>query len=378
MPGIATQRFTVLDSFRGLAAMAIVFCHLPILLVSSSAEVFRSSQLFVQFFFVLSGFVLLHAYGNRLTHAAALRDLMINRTLRLYPLHLCMFALLLLLQYGKLLSAHYGLGLDHAAFSGPTALREIFPNLLLLQAWLPGADSLSFNAPAWSISIGFYLCLVFGALLILLPRRAGMGFLILAVLSCVGLSMQVQGLKPEILQGASGFFAGALLYRLYAHLRALPLSRRQFTLLEITVLLLLALVLDSDYRHRDLLAGLLFLLTVFIFAFQGGVASQLLKARWLQALGLWSFSIYMTHFAVLLILQNLLVQAEPLSNVIRAIGTRQTLPDILLASAGLLTIILVAAITYRYIELPGIALGKRLLGRSSQLRFDEKPQGSSG
>ena len=377
MPGVATQRFTVLDSFRGLAALAIVFCHLPILLVSSSAEVFRSSQLFVQFFFVLSGFVLLHAYGSRLTHAAALRDLMINRTLRLYPLHLCI-ALLLLLECGKLLAARQGLVVDNAAFSGPTAVREILPNLLLLQAWLPGADSLSFNAPAWSISIGFYLCLVFGALLILLPRRAGLGFLILAVLSCVGLSMQVQGLKPEILQGASGFFAGALLYRLYAHLRALPLSRRQFTLLEITVLLLLALVLDSDYRHRDLLAGLLLLLTVFIFAFQGGVASQMLKARWLQALGLWSFSIYMTHFAVLLVLQNLLVQAEPLSNVVRAIGTRQTLPDILLASAGLLTIILVAAITYRYIELPGIALGKRLLGRSPQLRFDEKPQGSSG
>jgi peptidoglycan/LPS O-acetylase OafA/YrhL len=384
----AAQHFTVLDSFRGLAALAIVLFHMPILLAFSELNVFGNGPVFVQFFFALSGFVLCHTYAPRLTNVAALRDFAIARTFRLFPLHLCLLGLFILLEVGKLLAQ--GQGSSTEAFNSSFAAAQILPNLLLLQAWLPGADNLSFNAPAWSISVGYYVYLLFSLILVALPRRNSLVFSLISLLMCLGLLMQVHALEAEVFKGVGCFFAGALLYRLFDSLRALPLSQTEFTILEISTLLVLALVLDSSYLYRDLFASLMLLLTVFIFAFEGGLVSSWLKQRWLQALGLWSFSIYMTHFVLLGVLHGLALQLSKLpglehlapsaplgSAAFGFVSTQNMLLDNLLAVAILLVVILVSSLTYKYIELPGIRLGKRLQGKAPVSLFEEKPQVTS-
>ena len=59
-----THRFVLLDGFRGLAALLVVLFHAE----RDGSPFYRLDPLFlmVDFFFVLSGFVLLHAYGDRL------------------------------------------------------------------------------------------------------------------------------------------------------------------------------------------------------------------------------------------------------------------------------------------------------------------------
>src|SRR5690606_357075 len=167
------------------AALAIVLFHMPILLAFSELNVFGNGPVFVQFFFALSGFVLCHTYAPRLTNVAALRDFAIARTFRLFPLHLCLLGLFILLEVGKLLVQ--GQGSSTEAFNSSFAAEEILPNLLLLQAWLPGADSLSFNAPAWSISVGYYVYLLFSLILVALPRRNSLVFSLISLLMCLGL-----------------------------------------------------------------------------------------------------------------------------------------------------------------------------------------------
>lgn len=56
------QRFLVLDSFRGIAAICVVIFHMHIIGSITELNFFRGSSLFVEFFFVLSGFVLAHTY----------------------------------------------------------------------------------------------------------------------------------------------------------------------------------------------------------------------------------------------------------------------------------------------------------------------------
>jgi peptidoglycan/LPS O-acetylase OafA/YrhL len=68
------MRFHTLDAMRGFAAAAIVIYHL--------GRPNPYGFLAVDLFFVLSGFVLAHAYGSRL----GFRELMIARLLRLYPM----------------------------------------------------------------------------------------------------------------------------------------------------------------------------------------------------------------------------------------------------------------------------------------------------
>lgn len=333
-----TRDFRALDSFRGLAALAIVICHLPLLRAGSAAEPFRNSDPFVQFFFVLSGFVLFHAYGRRLTTAATFGRFVAARSFRIFPLHLFLLGLFLLLDF--ILPQMVG------SASIPT-------NLLLLQAWLPGTDGLSLNPASWSLSIGFYLSLFFGLALLALPRGRNAAWLLLTALAFWGLLSGFDSLSRNIFMGAGGFFLGALLYPLYQSLRLLPLSQRAFTTLEITALALLALVLDSSYSHRDLYAVALFALVLLIFAFEGGLVSRLLVRGLFRTLGRLAFSLYLSHLAVFIALGSLV------SLMFR--NGRPALLDPLLAPFAVVCVIALSGLTYRYIERPGVALGRRLL-----------------
>ena len=62
-PGNA-HRFETLDALRGLAALTVVQMHLPFLFAAHMP--FPHAYLAVDFFFMLSGFVLNYAYGSRL------------------------------------------------------------------------------------------------------------------------------------------------------------------------------------------------------------------------------------------------------------------------------------------------------------------------
>jgi len=107
------QRFYLLDALRGLAAIVVLQIHLR----GEAWQIFGSRYVAVDFFFVLSGFVLAQAYGERhLSFASFLRI----RLIRLYPLYLI----------GTLL------GVLAAALSGPdsSVYLPLITNILFLPA----------------------------------------------------------------------------------------------------------------------------------------------------------------------------------------------------------------------------------------------------
>ena len=337
----STQRFSALDSFRGLAALAIVVCHLPLLLADGEPGQFVDSAVYVQFFFVLSGFVLFHANGARLGTPAAFGRFLTARGFRILPVHLCLLGLILLL------------GDTRPDAESASAL---LANLLLLQAWLPTADDLSLNPAAWTLSLGFYFSLFFGLALLALPRGRSAAYLLLAALALGGLLSGFDDLHASLLLGAVGFFLGAMLYPLQQSLRLLPLSQRAFTILEVTVLALLGLILDSSYLYRELYATLVFALLLLIFTFEGGLLSRLLRHRLPLTLGRWAFALYLSHLVLFMALAELL----PLL-------PQPDVPwrDPLQATAAVLVAIALSALLHRYIERPGIVLGQRLLAPRS-------------
>lgn len=378
------KRFVVLDSFRGICAVAVVLFHTQILLSFSELSFFRHADLFVEFFFVLSGFVMMHAYGKREFGTDVLRRFIISRTFRLYPLHLLMLVVFIGLEFGKLWAEHHGFSFNDAAFTGKTAPSEILPNALLLQSWIGDFNSLSFNTPAWSISIEYYLYMLLGLLLLLMPRYCGPILALATVVSFAALYVELNVIKPFIWRGASCFFAGALTYRLYERVEP-SVSRFNdrpfFTGLELLCVLLVYRTLTHETPHQGLVASLLFCAVVLVFACERGAISRLLHKRGFVRLGELSFSIYLTHAAVIFAFTSAAVVISKLTGseytlilrqpdseqIMRYITTGSVLVDDLLTVLELGIVLAVSSLTYHYVELKGIQVGRQL-SRSKPLR----------
>lgn len=149
-----------LTSLRFAAAFWVLILHytdaLPYDFLTHTMA-FAQGGLGVDFFFILSGFILQHVYLAEFNDGRFRYGYFLQRRLaRIYPLHLVSF----LLVVGYVVAGHV-LGIR---FKAPEAyaLSEIPPNLLLLHAW--GLGRMSWNYVSWSISAEWFAYLIFPAL----------------------------------------------------------------------------------------------------------------------------------------------------------------------------------------------------------------------
>lgn len=180
------QRFYTLDAMRGLAAAAIVAYHL--------GPPNPHGYLAVDLFFVLSGFVLSHAYGKM-----AFGPLMLARIIRLYPMFIA----------GSLVGL--------AIRGGSPLMLLMIPNpqhFLLYPA----------NTALWSVafemlaSLGFALLYRFGFRVgLALWVSSGLAFLIFAG-SGRNLGATWATLAPGLLRTAFSFTTGIGLYHLFGRI----------------------------------------------------------------------------------------------------------------------------------------------------------------
>ena len=76
-------RFSTLDGMRGIAAISVMLFHYT---TSMPMSIFRHAPLAVDIFFILSGFVIAHSYGNRLGRNMTAPEYLLRRIIRLYPM----------------------------------------------------------------------------------------------------------------------------------------------------------------------------------------------------------------------------------------------------------------------------------------------------
>jgi len=83
----AGGRFLVPDSWRGICALMVALFHFPTRSMFSQSAFVGGAYLFVDFFFVLPGFVIASSYGSRLSKPDELARFALVRLGRIYPLH---------------------------------------------------------------------------------------------------------------------------------------------------------------------------------------------------------------------------------------------------------------------------------------------------
>jgi peptidoglycan/LPS O-acetylase OafA/YrhL len=382
------KRFLVLDSFRGLCAVALIVHHSHIEQSLTELTFFRNASQFVGFFFALSGFLIYRRYIGNLTTPRQLGEFMITRTCRVVPLHVAVLLFFIAFECLKLVMERYGLSLNYPAFSGDRAPSEILPNLLLIQAWWPTFNALSFNYPSWFISVEFYLWVIFAVILFSLPGLARKLFSLLCVLAFIALYKDFNLIPRNVLWGTSCFFAGAITYRLYVRLQDSVPGPAFATVLEVGVLAGIYWLMTEGERPLTIELGLLFCVAVLIFSYEAGLVSRLLRLRLFPTLGKLWLSIYLTHAAVIFVLATAITIAarfsglsllvdrpgETSGTMVRYLSTGTALNDNLLLLFVVIAVVVVSMFTHRYIEAPGVRFGKHWRrGTLLRRRKDDPP-----
>jgi peptidoglycan/LPS O-acetylase OafA/YrhL len=380
----ARSRFTVLDSWRGVCAMIVVVYHFTARSHLLFLPFFRNGWIFVDFFFVLSGFVITHAYQHHLESRRELLAFAIRRFGRIWPLHVAILVPFLLTESLKLLLTAKGFSADHAPFTGEMSIPGLVANIFLVQSMgvLPDA---SWNVPSWSISVEYWTYIVFG-IAVLATAKAGRprvwSALLLAgifVFSLVILIVYAKTLETIATFGffrcLLGFIGGHFAYQLW---RRLPTLRSSTTIELMTVLLVSLFAIYLANGLFAFLAPAVFGGAVVVFAHERGALSRLLRGRFFVMLGGLSYSIYMTHWFLHDAFRKVLNVAEQKTGlafsvpmqltVSRKLVTTQIVAwggpffsDLLLA-LFLALVIGVSALTFRFIEKPG----QRIFGRLAQ------------
>ncbi len=290
------HRFTALDSLRGVAALGVLLHHLPASNGLAALPLARMGSLFVDFFFVLSGFVIACSYGDKLAGTFPLRRFAVLRLGRVLPVHLVIIALFAAMEVAAWALGSGGLSL-RPAFTGSHSPGHLFSATFLLDGYVPHRQN-SYNGVRWSISVELFLY----ALAALTWRgRGGVWLLALCGLGALVLHTQwisLPVLTTDLQRGLTGFAAGALCWEAFRRRREAQLGGA--TLLEILSLTSLILfVWFSEWLSHPEWIVVPAAAVVWVFAHQAGTLSRLLGMRWPVWLGAISYSLYMTHVMVL-------------------------------------------------------------------------------
>ncbi|WP_420431333.1 acyltransferase family protein [Hyphobacterium sp.] len=339
-------RLANIQALRAIAALLVVAIHVQANELRASADPLLSPWLYhgvagVDLFFVISGFIMVHVTRGRFGKGSAALEFLYHRALRVYPPVWLFTALAVLGFYAQ------GTLADWLSRSG---LVESF--LLIPQR----ADPLL--GVSWTLIHELYFYAIFSCFLLLPQNRLPLALALWSAGIAAGLAFGIgpdsnPWLKlvfhPHTFEFIAGAFAGLLFH--HGH------YRRPALIAGIGVALFLAgawvLGLRGPENYPAFWGRVLAFgpgATLIVLGMAGlELQKKMTPTRWLQHVGDWSYSLYLSHILVIAALAHLwapFARPGPVDNVIMIIAM-VALP------------LIVSAAAYRFYERPTLQLGKK-------------------
>lgn len=367
------KKYDFIDALRGMAILGVILVHSSQSVAPTNAMLLwfmGGGARGVQLFYVASALTLCMSWVARSSHEAfPIRNFYMRRFFRIAPMfYIAILSYILINGFSP-------------SYWAPNGIEWWF--VPITAAFLHGfhPETITSVVPGgWSIAVemSFYLILPFLLLHIKSIKSCFLFLTISLVLS--GLNLLI---VPHIFsypESQQYLLKGFIFLNFFGQLPVFIMGifgylilrdtypRKQIAIVggPIFVILFLAFLYPAFNLPRNSIADILFkmprhfiaggLFTVFAL-FLANWPTRLLVNRITTTFGKWSFSMYLTHFAVLTYFSKL--------------GFSGIFPKSNLASLlHFLCVVLVTAIAsvlfYKYIEKPGIALGKRLIEKMEQ------------
>lgn len=346
-----------LTSLRFLAAAWVVFFHFKEYFPNTALQQSNLTGygfLGVDFFFVLSGFVLAHVY---LPKVRAQRfdywNFLVRRIGRIYPLHVVtLFFTIGVSLAGIALGWNYtlwNLGAWTELENG-AIIRALFANLTLIHAWGATPDLL-FNLPSWSISAEWFAYLLFPVFILLFAPLLNRPILLTALSVIALIALEAANImatgKPllqatwnlGVLRIVPTFALGIALYRL-GETHSAGARGALLALAGTLLALIAATLLAAPYVVIVLcLAGIVFLAADV--ERHGGLAP--LCRPFPVLLGEISYSVYLWHFPIGVVAFDVVLAGR---------GDVGSLGGIAMISGVLALVTLISWISYKFVEVP--------------------------
>ncbi len=302
--------FDILDGLRGVAAITVVCFHLFEAFATSHIDQgINHGYLAVDFFFLLSGFVMGYAYDDRWT-TMTVRDFMVRRVIRLHPMVVMGALIGALLFYVQGCAAWDVSRVPFTALMGATLL-----NMFLIPATpaieIRGVGEMfPLNGPGWSLFFEYIGNMLYALILrklsvtalAVLVFVAGCGLAAFAITGpygdiCAGFSLTDDNLTGGVLRLLFSFPAGLLLSRIVKPARI----KGAFWIGSLTIVVVSAIprVGGSDALWMNGVYDTICCVVVFpllVYLGASGTAMNNVTRRICKFSGAISYPLYMVHY----------------------------------------------------------------------------------
>ena len=312
------KRIVSLDGLRGIFCLLIVFEHYsPVYLPSIIYEfpLIRHSYIVVDFFFVLSGYILALKYWDNIIDFKSLKKFYLKRLFRLYPLVLLTSSLMFLIE----LITHFNFkNVKNEAIGINEIFLRYFNDIFLINSSnVLGAYAM--NIPSWSISAEFFCYLLFGVYLLwfkkvkYLMHFSLLVFIIISLYNNIGFST----FKFGYIRGIISFLIGVILFKEEKSFNFNSRKNYQYIIIILfsISLYLLKLKIVALNSFLSIALPFFFMLSIHNILTCKGFLTKFLNAPLITRIGELSFSIYLNHFLVVLILPRLVFQIFQVPNI---------------------------------------------------------------
>lgn len=302
------KRIEQLDGLRGIFSVFVIAHHHNAFRSSIFYNNFFviNSSLFVDFFFVLSGFVIAVNYLDSINSQKDFIQFVKKRFFRLYPL----------LFYTEIVFLIANLLGDHSTLKNASDLSleyyflTVLDTLTFMGSTPVFGGWMGLNYPAWSISSEMIAYVIFGMVILLFPYFKKLAFVLIILLSTIFILFYGE----YMLSYDYGFIRGTLCFSIGVLTLEISKDRNlELSIWEIpylfSLLILMYLTHFYEWNLLRLIFPIIFALGIIVFANSSGVIKQILTTRFFQYLGRISYSIYLNHAIVLIAVNILLFRA---------------------------------------------------------------------